>query len=122
MGGADDNLDTADDVSFDIPIGTAATAAAPLTWGPLTLVWNDDSTILQLTSDYQLIHERNYRLQMVDNKAKAADVGGETGLPLILGGGAINLLSGFEFRTGAASTTKDDYPKVDSVSIGQKKK
>merc|ERR1711964_149046 len=77
--------------SFDIPIWTAATAAPPL--GPLTLVWNDDSTILQLTSDYQLIHERNYRLQMVDNKAKATDVGGETGLPLILGGGAINLLS-----------------------------
>merc|ERR1712000_686038 len=76
---------------FDIQIGAAKDDEL------VTLVWNSDYTILKMTTNYQhggnqftLAANNNYKLQMVDNNAKAAGV---DGLPLILGG-AINLLSG----------------------------
>merc|ERR1712000_196773 len=117
-----DGKDSAGDAgySFDIQIREAATASAPL--GPLSLLWNTDRTILQLTSDYSLKPENKYRLQMVVNKARAADVGGVDGLPLILGQlgtQAIDLRDGFTFTTGAAGTSSDQYPTVESVTLGR---
>merc|ERR1712096_460786 len=103
--------------------------------GLVTLAWNSDRTILKLASTHQLEPGNQYRLQMVVNKAKAAgdDVNGDGilddsdgalqyGLPLILGKQgplAIDLRDGFTFTTGAAGTTKDQYPKVTSVTLGQ---
>lgn len=59
-----------------------------------------------------LIPNNQYQLQIVDNQAKAADVGSVVGLPLILGGGTIDLLSGFQFTTGTSGL----HPEVISIT------
>merc|ERR1711964_747592 len=88
-----------DSHSFEIEIGLAETA-----W-LIDLEWNDDSTILQLTTNhlqpgggqFTLQPDNGYQLRMVVNKAKAADA---NGLPLILGG-SIDLRDGFTFTTSS---------------------
>merc|ERR1711964_267789 len=114
---------------FDIQIGSAKDA------GLVALDWNDDQTILQLSSSaHPLMAGNEYRLQMVVNKAKAAgeDVNSDGvlndsdgvlqyGLPLILGKLgplAIDLRNGFTFTTGAAGISRDQYPKVTAVTLG----
>merc|ERR1711964_838304 len=101
----------------------------------VALDWNDNHTILQLTSSaHTLMAGNEYRLQMVVNKAKAAgeDVNSDGvlndsdgvlqyGLPLILGKLgplAIDLRNGFTFTTGAAGISRDQYPKVTAVTLG----
>merc|ERR1711964_313218 len=114
-------------------IATAETA------GLIDLDWNDNSTILQMSTDHQkagggqftLTPGNDYRLRMVVNQAKAATDDGPdgmantaddvVGLPLILGKQgplAIDLRDGFTFTTQAAGST-DQYPKVTSVTLGQ---
>merc|ERR1712096_469355 len=88
-----------DSHSFEIEIGLAETA------GLIDLEWNDDSTILQLTTShlqpgggqFTLQPDNDYQLRMVVNKAKTA---GANGLPLILGG-SIDLRDGFTFTTSS---------------------
>merc|ERR1712096_257015 len=88
-----------DSHSFEIEIGLTETA------GLIDLEWNDDSTILQLTTShlqpgggqFTLQPDNDYQLRMVVNKAKAA---GANGLPLILGG-SIDLRDGFTFTTSS---------------------
>merc|ERR1712098_270637 len=60
-----------------------------------------------------LVPSNEYKLQMVDNKAKAA---GANGLPLILGG-SIDLLSGFQFKTNYTPVTEDIELDVHKNSV-----
>merc|ERR1712096_428518 len=83
--------------SFDIQVQEAIdTSLIDVSWNGAA---NTEVT-LRLNSPI-LVPGNEYKLQMVDNKAKAA---GANGLPLILGG-AIDLLSGFQFKTNNASVT-----------------
>merc|ERR1712000_531640 len=90
--------------------------------GNIELSWHNtprgDNTLLKVESRgglFSLNPNTTYRVQIVDNQAKAADVvtSGSTvaGLPLIFGGpGAIDLLNGYKFKTASSSTL--DYPEV----------
>merc|ERR1711964_890344 len=101
--GGDDNPSAhAANYSFDIQIQAAITASPPLA----TLAWTSDHKSVTLTFAHTLMPGNRYRLQMVDNQAKAAGANDDqtvTGLPLILGG-TIDLLSGFVFEANNAPT------------------
>merc|ERR1712202_47193 len=74
--------------------------------GLATLTWASDHKRVTLTFAHTLMPGNRYKLQMVDNQAKAAGVNDDqtvTGLPLILGG-TIDLLSGFVFEANNAPT------------------
>merc|ERR1711964_736104 len=73
-------------------------------------------------ASFSLTANSYYRVQMSVNQARSKDTGSD--LPLILGQGqyqdgssnvAINLLSGYEFKTGADTT---QYPRIVAISHG----
>merc|ERR1712000_463725 len=82
---------------FDIQIQEAINTSL------INVRWNEPAnTEVTLTLNAPILVPGNeYKLQMVDNQAE-----GDNGLPLILGG-AIDLLSGFQFKTNNASVTAD---------------
>merc|ERR1712000_756417 len=116
---------------WDIHLATAQliTGGYSTDNGNIELSWHNtprgDNTLLKVESQggaFSLNPNTTYRVQIVDNQAKAADVvtSGSTvvGLPLIFGGpGAIDLLNGYKFKTASSSTL--DYPQVASVKLGQ---
>merc|ERR1712096_590297 len=110
-----DGGDESADYNFSIQIGAATDPADPNRLA--TLNWNNEKTILKLTSSHQLAPANDYRLDIVDNKAHSATgIGGP--VPLILGPGTIQV-SG---SGGPFTMPSDRFDAVGGpINLGKKK-